>query len=509
MQTMNIQVYLSVYLTRKCDFDLIIFSILNVTDGHTKPSKPPLVIIYLTHLRLQASPSARKNSMDKYVKFVFFLALWFCFSISLSVLNKFLFGIHHTDLLLTPAPSNTTFVANSTALAATNVTSYSSTVNLQSLPLLTTAWHQCIHFLLSLTTLFLIARFQRLSDSDHEQYRALDDNAPTSAKQRLLKFPPTRVYWTTLVPCGLATSLDIGLSNTSMRYISLSLYTMLKSTTPIFVVLVAWFMRLEKVTWRLVAVVCVMCVGVVLMVSSPKDSVSGSKVSDRGEYILGVVLVLLASVMSGVRWGLTQLWLHSTIQPHEHDEQQEISLESMTTASASATVFALDSDGGMSEDDLDLKQERAKSSALELQENTNRATQSHPFPHLHTMFLLSPVMCLSLLILSISIEHPFSPTQLYTNIQHTSTAVTFLWMSAGGCLAFMMVLSELLLVSMTSAITLSVAGMGKETLTIIMAMLVFGDKMTAVSAVGVVITMLAIGYYQYYKRRKQEIDGHH
>ena len=49
-----------------------------------------------------------------------------------------------------------------------------------------------------------------------------------------------------VVPNGLATGLDIGLSNYSLSLITLSFYTMCKSTTPIFLLGFCFLWGLER-----------------------------------------------------------------------------------------------------------------------------------------------------------------------------------------------------------------------------------------------------------------------
>jgi solute carrier family 35 protein C2 len=49
-----------------------------------------------------------------------------------------------------------------------------------------------------------------------------------------------------VLPNGVVTGMDIGLSNTSLVFITMSFYTMCKSTTPIFLLLFAFAWRLEK-----------------------------------------------------------------------------------------------------------------------------------------------------------------------------------------------------------------------------------------------------------------------
>ena len=51
-----------------------------------------------------------------------------------------------------------------------------------------------------------------------------------------------------MVPNGVSTGLDIGLSNYSLMLITLSFYTMCKSTTPVFLLTFAFIWGIEKCT---------------------------------------------------------------------------------------------------------------------------------------------------------------------------------------------------------------------------------------------------------------------
>ncbi|KAG7090946.1 hypothetical protein E1B28_010017 [Marasmius oreades] len=102
------------------------------------------------------------------------------------------------------------------------------------------------------------------------------------------------------LPTGLATSLDIGLSNLSLKTISLSFYTMCKSSSLIFVLLFAFIFRLESFSWRLIGVILLIFSGVLLMVATETQFVLG-----------GFLLVISASGLGGLRWALTQLLLRN------------------------------------------------------------------------------------------------------------------------------------------------------------------------------------------------------
>ncbi|KAK7057450.1 TPT domain-containing protein [Favolaschia claudopus] len=110
---------------------------------------------------------------------------------------------------------------------------------------------------------------------------------------------PSKVdYGKKAVPTAVATSLDIGLSNLSLKTITLSFFTMIKSSSLIFVLLFAFLFRLERFSVRLIGVIFLIFSGVLLMVATEADFVLG-----------GFLLVLSASALGGFRWALTQLLL--------------------------------------------------------------------------------------------------------------------------------------------------------------------------------------------------------
>jgi len=107
-------------------------------------------------------------------------------------------------------------------------------------------------------------------------------------------------YLRRAVPTGVATSLDIGLSNLSLKLITLSFYTMCKSSSLIFVLFFAFLFRLEVFSLRLVGVMSLIFIGVILMVAT-----------ETHFELAGFLLVEFGSALAGFRWSLTQLLLRS------------------------------------------------------------------------------------------------------------------------------------------------------------------------------------------------------
>ncbi|XAO22695.1 hypothetical protein I312_101468 [Cryptococcus bacillisporus CA1280] len=111
--------------------------------------------------------------------------------------------------------------------------------------------------------------------------------------------PTRRDYLTKILPTAASTGGDIGLSNLSLKTITLSLYTMCKSSTLIFVLIFAFAFRLEAYSLRLISVISLISFGVFCMVFNT-TAVS----------IPGILMVFSASALGGLRWALTELVMH-------------------------------------------------------------------------------------------------------------------------------------------------------------------------------------------------------
>ncbi|XP_006460905.1 hypothetical protein AGABI2DRAFT_70443 [Agaricus bisporus var. bisporus H97] len=241
---------------------------------------------------------------------------------------------------------------------------------------------------------------------------------------------PTRVeYGKRAVPTAVATSLDIGLSNLSLKTITLSFYTMCKSSSLIFVLLFAFLFRLEVYSWRLVAVIFLIFSGVLLMVATETHFV-----------LNGFALVISASALGGLRWSLTQIMLKN---------------KKMGFDNPAATIY-----------------------------------------------WLSPVMSLSLAIVSMAIEDWAGLFRSEFFSGFTKILETMLFLSAPGVVAFCMVLSEFYIIQRTGVVPMSIAGIAKEVTTISMASWFFGDRLTPLNIVGVAITVCGICLFTFHKYRK-------
>lgn len=205
------------------------------------------------------------------------IGLWYTFSISISVYNKWMFSEDNLDF---------------------------------HFPLFTTSLHMVVQFACASAVLFFLPQF-RPSHGSHDphaqgysQVEGSEENADRPGRPS--NPPPENKGWlmsrwfylTRIGPCGTATALDIGLGNFSLRFISLTFFTMCKSSVLAFVLLFAFLFRLEKPSWRLGLIILLMSAGVVMMVAG-----------ETAFNALGFILVMTASFCSGFRWSLTQILL--------------------------------------------------------------------------------------------------------------------------------------------------------------------------------------------------------
>ncbi|KAF8980828.1 Triose-phosphate Transporter [Entomortierella lignicola] len=181
--------------------------------------------------------------------------------------------------------------------------------------------------------------------------------------------PTPNDFGTKIMPCAIASGLDVGLSNNSLKSITLAFYTMCKSSSLAFVLLFAFVFKLERPTWTLAGVIGVICAGLFMMVMSE------------------VNFVLIGS-------------------------------------------------------------------------------------------------------------------EFFQSVGSTLGTLGLLFL--GGIFAFAMVLAEFNLIARTSVVSLSVLGIIKEVVTIVISSLVFHDRLTVVNILGLFITLSGIGFYHFMKLREMK-----
>lgn len=236
-------------------------------------------------------------------------------------------------------------------------------------------------------------------------------------------------YFVRVVPTALGTALDINLSNASLVFISVTFATMCKSASPIFLLIFAFAFRLESPSIKLLGIILVISIGILLTVTKETEF-----------EFWGFIFVMMASVMSGFRWTMTQILL----QKETYGLKNPLTLMSYVT----------------------------------------------------------PVMAVATAILSLLMDpwDEFRQNKYFNNSWHVARSC--LLMLFGGTLAFFMVLTEYILISITSAVTVTIAGVVKEVVTILVAVLYFHDHFTWLKGIGLCTIMVGVSLFNWYKYNK-------
>ncbi|XP_076840735.1 solute carrier family 35 member C2-like isoform X2 [Brachyhypopomus gauderio] len=231
-------------------------------------------------------------------------------------------------------------------------------------------------------------------------------------------------YLYKVAPTALATALDIGLSNWSFLFITISLYTMTKSSAVLFILFFSLVFKLEEPNLFLILVVVLIAGG--LFMFTLKSTQFNTE---------GFIMVLLASFIGGIRWTLTQVLM----------QKAELGLQNPVD----------------------------------------------------TMYHLQPLMFLGLFPLFVLNEGLSLCTtdKLFRVSELQPLLSSVLALAVGGSLAFGLGLSEFLLVSRTSSLTLSIAGIFKEVCILLLAVEFLGDRMSPVNWLGFVVCLSGISLH--------------
>jgi len=228
---------------------------------------------------------------------------------------------------------------------------------------------------------------------------------------------------------AVLSALDIGLSNWSLVFITISLYTMSKSTALIFILFFAILLKLEQPRVTQILVVLLIVAGLFMFTFQ-------STTFD----LEGFILVLVASIITGLRWTTAQLTL----------QKEELGL-------------------------------------------------SNP---IDTVFHLQPVMIITLLPLAIYVDgvHIGTSALVFRTPSMLSLALTAAFILVAALLAFMLGVSEYLLVYHTSGLTLSIAGIFKEIIVLTISTLWWEEEMPSiVNFVGMVVCVSGIALHILFK----------
>jgi len=235
---------------------------------------------------------------------------------------------------------------------------------------------------------------------------------------------------------AIVASLDIALSQWSFEYIDVALYTITKSTSIVFILMWAILLKLEQKHWSLIVIVLMISTGLAMFTYKSTDFV-----------LIGFIMVLSASFLSGIRWTVSQL----IMQRAQYNLKNPIDM----------------------------------------------------------VYHVQPMMIIALLPFAIG----FESTRVATSISLmrfaslSSFIQTVCLVSVGGFIAFLMECAEFLLVSYTSGLTLSVAGIVKEIISLTLAVIFQSSDISVINMLGLVICMTGITLHVVRKAASVETRG--
>ncbi|KAJ3331889.1 hypothetical protein HDU93_009457, partial [Gonapodya sp. JEL0774] len=257
---------------------------------------------------------------------------------------------------------------------------------------------------------------------------------------------------------------------------------MIRSGSPVAVLFFAFLFRVERVRWSLVLVIVVISLGVALMALSPDDVARlvggapspvvpspGSPAADVPTHLhfIGITEVIAATVLSGLRWALTQILLRG-------DGGQNLA----SHRTSDEAHDALDDDATI----LVMGPESAKSP---------RAL-NHGSNPLLTNLRLTPFMFVSIATAALALEG-------VPDLSPKGAPNVFGFVLVAGCVAWCMTLAEYGLIKHAGAVAFSVAGIFKEILALVTSHYVFGDQLVPINAVGLAVSLAGIVGFNWLK----------
>ena len=273
------------------------------------------------------------------------------------------------------------------------------------------------------------------------------------ASTRAKSLRPPSMPWDTVVrvvgPIGVLTALDIGCSNWALVHLSVALHTIIRGTVPAFVLCFSMMLGLDQPSWLIGLSVGVVVVGCGLAAYAEIEC-----------DVFGLALALLSCVFSGLRWALTQLLVHM----------------------GKHTITRGGGDGS------------AGGSNRHTRDEARRALDRSASP-LSAMFYVTPACAIASGAAAFIMERhnvAISPYLLRSRLRYE-----LCWyVGATGTLVFILLFCEFGLVRLTSSLSLSVFGVLKELITIILASKARGDQITLTNISGFVLCSAGILLYQ-------------
>lgn len=297
---------------------------------------------------------------------------------------------------------------------------------------------------------------------------------------RIPKFrqPPLsqRALRRVVLPIGLCTALDIGFSNWSLSLMSVSFHTILKGTIPAFVLVAGWMFKLERFSALKSCSVGLVVIGVGMASAAEVHFSVG-----------GLLLGLMSASMGGTRWALTQLLMRGS-------QAEPQAPQTPAPAAGGSGGY-----GGYGDQSGQIGGGSGGNGAggedgVAVQQTLSRRTNP-----LGSMLYISPITATCALIAALCLEvfdAPWLTAGSGTNRSATPLLASpwlrseallsqlALFLLVVALLVFLLLLAEFAIVQLTSSLTLSILGILKELLTILLAGGLRGEPLTVVNCAG-------------------------
>eukprot|EP00756_Hemistasia_phaeocysticola_P045047 Hpha_TRINITY_DN18818_c0_g1::TRINITY_DN18818_c0_g1_i1::g.26414::m.26414/K15280/SLC35C2; solute carrier family 35, member C2 len=240
-------------------------------------------------------------------------------------------------------------------------------------------------------------------------------------------------------PIGAATAMDVALSNWANLYLSVSFITLVKTSTLVWTFLASLLTGVQRFSWPLCASVFAVVFGIGISTVGERENGADKLCFDP----YGFFLALMASVVGGFRWVLTEILMRDL-------------------------------------PDFDRK-------------STTGVMQ--------TLFWISPAAIVVIFSMSFVEEserlHQWDVRTVESGVRWEGRLFALL----GGVLALFLIVAELALLVRASALSMGVVGYVKEVLTITFSIIVFGDNFTFLNALGLAIALTGCVSYVRLKSR--------
>jgi len=378
-----------------------------------------------------------------------------------------------------------------------------------------------------------------------------------SKKENKIPLFPSRAILTSyVIPIGILSAVEIGCSNLALQILTVSFGTILKGLVPVFTFGWGVLLGLEQCSYKIGGTLLVIAIGIAVA--------SIGEISMQEFQVVGFSLQLISSMLSGLRWTMTNKLLLAGGRGSDSDNDRGNSLDSSTddgdadsnaTSSSSARPYIRSSynnndynevhnnnnnnenicnnsnNNSIINDDDDNDDDDANVVIVAV----NSTTTTKPLSPLAAILYTSPMTSIFVLPFAMALEGKSIIDLFFDSVNTTTTTTTTTammnnstsnatdddyasmnedptddiisgssssvvllvvgTMTVIATLVFVLLMSEYWLVQRTSSVTLSVAGVMKELLTILGGIVFFHELVDTLNIIGFVTCQMGIVSY--------------